>query len=134
MVLFVTILPNVSPKRRSHKTTNDKIWDDGYMESYENPSSSVMPFFSPCTFPIHPAAARFHIPCPAIFKRWFPVENPCTRPRIMILIVLDGILMDTRKLTSVNIYTENRHFTPSTAWRGFGRSYRSTGIRFTRIL
>ncbi|KAI1716232.1 hypothetical protein DdX_07268 [Ditylenchus destructor] len=62
MVLFVTLLPNVSPKRRSHKTTNDKIWDDGYVESYENPSTSIMPLFSPCTFPIHPAAASQQIP------------------------------------------------------------------------
>ncbi|KAI6205419.1 hypothetical protein M3Y94_00790000 [Aphelenchoides besseyi] len=45
----------------------------------------------------------------ALFQRWFS-KDECVRPKIMALVVLDGILSDPRKLTSVNIYTDNPEF------------------------
>jgi len=47
----------------------------------------------------------------ALFARWFqPRRELCAQPRVLALVVVDGLLADTRKLTSVNIYTDDRKF------------------------
>ncbi|CAD5235765.1 unnamed protein product [Bursaphelenchus xylophilus] len=47
----------------------------------------------------------------ALFGRWFPSAY-CPQPKALVVIVTDGILGDTRKLTSVNVYTDNPRFSP----------------------
>ncbi|KAI6243992.1 hypothetical protein M3Y99_00067600 [Aphelenchoides fujianensis] len=51
----------------------------------------------------------------ALFNRWFPPDENCKRPRMLALVVLDGLLTDPRKLTSVNIHTDSAEFALLTA-------------------
>ncbi|KAI6191652.1 hypothetical protein M3Y97_00251200 [Aphelenchoides bicaudatus] len=48
----------------------------------------------------------------ALFERWFPTDQLCKNPRVLALVVLDGMLADTRKLISVNLHTDDRRFLP----------------------
>jgi hypothetical protein len=41
----------------------------------------------------------------ALFERWFPTDPICKNPRVLGLVVLDGLLSDARKLVSVNLHT-----------------------------
>ncbi|CAD5228366.1 unnamed protein product [Bursaphelenchus okinawaensis] len=47
----------------------------------------------------------------ALFTRWFPSPF-CPQPKVLMVVVMDGIIGDPRKLTSVNVYTDDPRFNP----------------------
>uniref|UniRef100_A0A7E4ZXB7 Uncharacterized protein n=1 Tax=Panagrellus redivivus TaxID=6233 RepID=A0A7E4ZXB7_PANRE len=46
-----------------------------------------------------------------LFRRWFP-EITCPRPRILALVLTEGVINDPRKLTTVVIYTQEAKLRP----------------------